>query len=94
MKIEINITIELKRPVIEVEEIQPPSEERVQTTLEAFKQSPTGTSRVGVCKYGEGRKVHRCSNCNAPNRRIGDSGYCRDAMCILANQKVGAGVGE
>lgn len=82
MIIEIKLTIELKHPSIEVEEeIQPLSPERIQTTLEAFKQPRTGTSRVGVCKYGEGRKIHRCSKCNAPNRRIGATGYCREEDC-------------
>lgn len=89
MKIEIKITIELKHPLIEVEEdLQPLSPERVQTTLEAFKQPRTGTSRVGVAKYGEGRKVHTCSNCSTPHRRIGSSGYCKEEHCDLAFHEV------
>lgn len=31
---------------------------------------PSGADRAEHLRYGTGRKVHRCSNCGAPNRRF------------------------
>ena len=46
------------------------------------EQRRTGTCRKNVPEYKDGRRVHRCSNCNAPHRRIDkETGYCKEPTC-------------
>ena len=89
MKIELKITIEImkKNPLDEVEPspVQPVQEERIQSTLDAFKQPRKGSSRKGVMTYREGRAVHRCTNCGTPHRRMNKAtGVCKDELCGVA----------
>ena len=40
------------------------------TYADGRAQHPSGADRAEHARYGTGRKVHRCSNCGAPNRRF------------------------
>ena len=82
MKITITIEIETmkKNPAEEVASQPQPQQERTQATLNDFTQR-SGSSRKGVPCYRDGRKVHHCSNCQAPHRRITASGFCLEDGC-------------
>ncbi len=98
MKVTITIEIETHEnnpPTVEVSQVDAPHlTERTQTTLEEFTgpsigeelseafKPRNGSSRVGVPTYQRGRETHRCSNCNAPHRRIiTGTGYCKEPTC-------------
>ena len=87
MKITITIVIENENLPLEVAPVQPDasplSEERTQTTLEAFVPTRTGTSRIGAPTYAQGRATHHCSACGAPNRRKDPvTGLCKEDACV------------
>ena len=97
MKIIIEITIERHEqnpPIVEASlDDVPPLEERTQTTLEAFTYPSIGEELHEAFKprtiaprehltYGQGRNIHRCTNCGAPHRRVDkNTGYCLEATC-------------
>jgi len=101
VKITIEIVIETHEenpPTVEVRQVETPeSEERKQTTLEAFKhpsigeelekafgrvyQGPKQIAKREHLVYPE-RNVHRCTRCNAPHRRMDkETGVCKEPTC-------------
>jgi len=96
VKITIEIVIKTREdnpPTVEVRQVESPeSEERIQTTLEAFKHPSIGEELAEAYKprkmakrehlvYPE-RNVHCCTRCGAPHRRMDkETGVCKEPTC-------------